>query len=114
MVDKRDSSGPTAVSRMRRLILGATLALTFAGPSLAQNYYDSAGTLVAGVFPLPYGYLPLAPGQHNLAPSTSTALTISVGQRLAAGVCVPLSGTIVLANFRAVSPTGTLDVEYFR
>ena len=49
----------------------------------AQTYRDSSGTIVQGVFPLPYGYTPLSPGQHNLAITSSTALTIPTGARYA-------------------------------
>jgi len=103
------------------------LALAPVGGS-AQTYRDSSGTIVQGVFPLPYGYTPLPPGQHNLALTSSTALTIptgaryaticastaSVGMPLPAGACVALSGATVLANFLAISATGTLDVEFFQ
>ena len=117
------------------------LALAPVGGS-AQTYRDSSGTIVQGVFPLPYGYTPLPPGQHNFALTSSTALTIptgaryaticastasvkyttdgtttptaSVGMPLPAGACVALSGATVLANFLAISATGTLDVEFFQ
>jgi hypothetical protein len=107
-----------------------------------QTYRDAGGSIVQGVMPLPYGYTPLPPGQHNLSSTTATALTIpagaryaticasaamakyttdgattptaSVGQPLSAGSCVSLSGPSVLANFRVVSAAGTLDVEYFQ
>jgi hypothetical protein len=113
-----------------------------AGPALAQTYRDSAGTIVPGVIPLPYAYTPLGPGQHNISPTTTTALTVPIGARyatvcastaavkyttdgttaptatlgqpLAAGACVSLSGAAVLANFRAMSAIGTIDVEYFQ
>lgn len=42
-----------------------------------------------------------------------TAPSISVGQPLAAGACITLAGPQVLKNFLAISPGGTLDVEYF-
>ncbi|RBP15854.1 hypothetical protein DFR50_107124 [Roseiarcus fermentans] len=108
----------------------------------AQTYRDVNGSIVAGVMPLPYAYTPLAPGQYNLTPATVTALTIprgarfaticassagamyttdgvttptsAIGQPLPAGSCVSLSGGAVLANFRVVSPSGVLDVEYFQ
>jgi hypothetical protein len=108
----------------------------------AQTYIDSLGTIVPGVVPLPYSYTPLSPGQHNLAITSATKLTIptgaryaticaggayvhyttdgttvptsSVGQPLSSGACVSLSGPKVLANFSAISATGTLDVEYFQ
>jgi len=120
----------------------AVTALALSTPSFCQTYHDSAGTVVPGVIPLPYSYTPLSPGQHNLAPISSTALTVptgaryatvcassatvkyttdgtttptaSVGQPLAAGSCVSLSGATVLTNFRAISATGILDVEYFQ
>ena len=122
--------------------VAAVIALALPHRAAAQNHYDSQGTLVSGVFPLPTQYLPLSPGQHNLAVTSSTALTIpagarfatvcastaavryatdgtttptsSVGMPLAAGACVALSGAAVLANFRAISASGTLDVEYFQ
>jgi hypothetical protein len=125
---------------MKRLALGASLAL--AGPAWAQAYRDIAGTLVTGVIPLPTPYAPLSPGQHNLSPTSPTALTLpsgaryatvcasgstvryttdgtttptaTVGMPLATGACVALSGPQTLANFRAFSSSGTLDVEYFQ
>jgi hypothetical protein len=126
---------------MKRAILAAIAVLT-ASPALAQAYYDYAGTPVQGTVSIPYSNLPVPPGQHNLMLTSSTALTVptgarfanvcassgairyttdgittptaSVGQPLAAGACIPLSGPQVLANFLAISATGTLDVEYFK
>jgi hypothetical protein len=107
-----------------------------------QTYRDASGSIVPGVMPLPYAYTPLPPGQHNLSPALSTALTVpagaryatvcvsaaaakyttdgattptaTIGQPLPAGSCLSLSGPAVLANFRVVSASGTVDVEYFR
>ena len=120
----------------------AAMALVLAGAAQAQTYRDWGGTVTPGVFALPYGYTPLAPGQHNVTLTAATALSIpataryaticasgamvryttdgattptsTIGQPLAAGACVSLSGAAVLANFRALSPTGTLDAEYFQ
>lgn len=140
---------------LRKSLFVAVFGLLFAMPALAQTYHDSGGTIVPAVVPLPYAYTPLCPGQHNLAPTTATALTLptglasnstcvttavtalyaticastapvnyttdgtttpttTVGQPLATGACVSVSGAAVLANFRAISATGTLDIEYFR
>jgi hypothetical protein len=122
---------------------GAALALALiACAADAQTYRDSGGSIVPGVMPLPYAYTPLPPGQHNVAPTSATALTVpagarlatvcasaatakyttdgvttptgSVGQPLPAGSCVSLSGTAVIANFLVFSASGTLDVEYFQ
>ncbi len=107
-----------------------------------QTYRDTGGTIVSGVVPLPYAYTPLPPGQHNLSPASSTTLTIpagaryatvcastasaryttdgettptaTIGQPLPAGSCISLSGPAVLANFRVVSTSGTVDAEYFQ
>ena len=107
-----------------------------------QTYRDAGGSIVPGVMPLPYAYTPLPPGQHGLSPASSTALTIpagaryatvcasaaaakyttdgattptaTIGQPLPAGSCLSLSGSAVLANFRFVSASGTVDVEYFQ
>ena len=101
---------------------------------------DASGRQIVTV--APYAYTPLTPGQHNLAIVTSTALTVptgstyatvceatanakyttdgtttptsTIGMTLTTGACVTLSGAIVVANFKAISATGTLDVEYFR
>jgi hypothetical protein len=127
-----------------RLLRGAfALALAVAAsPAAAQTYLDRSGTIVPGVVALPYPYVPLSPGQHNLAPTSATALTVpggarfatvcastatvryttdgttaptsTVGMPLAAASCVALSGAAVLANFKAFSSSGTLDVEYFQ
>jgi hypothetical protein len=127
---------------LARIIWACAFAATCAGAAEAQTYYDRAGTVVQGFVPLPYAYVPLPPGQHNLAATTSTALivpagaryatvcastatvryttdgmtapTAAIGQPLTPGSCVSLSGPAVLANFRALSATGTLDVEYFQ
>ena len=122
---------------------GAALAFAlFAGSALGQSYQGPKGTQVPPSMPLPYPYSPLPPGQHNLEPTSATALTAppgaayaivcastasvryttdgttaptaTVGMPLAAGACVALSGAAVLANFRALSAAGTLDVEYFQ
>lgn len=121
----------------------ASLALALAAqPVVSQTYHDATGSIVAGVMPLPYAYTPLPPGQHNLAATTATALAIppgaryaticastdvaryttdgatiptsAIGQPLVAGSCVSLSGAAVLANFRVVSVSGTLDIEFFQ
>lgn len=129
---------------MKRFLTAAALAVAFTWPlgAAAQTYRDIAGTLVPGVIPLPTPYAPLSPGQYGLAPTSETALTVplgaryatvcaetatvryttdgqtapssSVGMPLAAGACVSLSGTQALANFRALSASGKLDVEYFQ
>lgn len=90
----------------------------------------------------PYAYTPLTPSQFNLAVVASTGLTIPTGATLArvcvrtaevesttdgttpttaprgtalsVGSCISLSGPLVLAAFRAISATGTLDVEYYK
>ena len=122
--------------------LGCALLALFASAAEAQTYRDSGGTVTPAFFPLPYGYTPLAPGQHNVGLTAATALTAPggaryaticatnaavkyttdgattpsalVGQPLAAGACMSLSGPAVLANFRAFSATGILDIEYFQ
>jgi hypothetical protein len=127
---------------LRKVLFAVVLVPLGACAALGQTYYDSGGTIVSGVMPLPYTYTPLPPSQHNLAPTSAAPLTIpagartaticasaasakyttdgvtvptmSVGQPLAAGSCLFLSGAAVLANFRVVSASGTLDIEYFR
>lgn len=126
---------------MRSAII-TTIAILTASPALAQAYYDFAGTRVAGTISIPYPNLPVPPGQHNLTLASSTALavptgarfanvcassagikyttdgittpTAGIGQPLAAGACIWLSGPQVLKNFQAMSGSGTLDVEYFK
>ena len=121
----------------------ATLRLTQM-TQCPQNF-NAVGQSSGGVVSVsPYSYTPLSPGQHNLAITASTALTVpptatyaticgssvliryttdgtttptaSAGQPLQAGSCVALSGATVLANFRAIqsAANGTLDVEYFK
>lgn len=90
----------------------------------------------------PYAYTPLTPSQFGLAVVASTALTPPAGATLAracvrtaevetttdgttpttaprgtafgVGSCTLLSGAAVIAAFRAISATGTLDVEYYK
>jgi hypothetical protein len=124
------------------LVCATALSVLFCATANAQTYYDFAGTVVQGVVPVPYAYIPLPPGQHNMALSAATALTIpptaryatvcasgamvkyttdgittptsTLGQPLIAGQCVALSGAALLTTFRAASANGTLDVEYFK
>lgn len=128
--------------RFEKLFVAIVLVSAGVSAANAQTYRDAGGTIVPGVVPLPYAYAPLPPGQHNLSPSSPTALTVpagaryatvcastsvakyttdgvtipttGVGQTLPAGSCVSLSGPAVLANFRVISASGTLDVEYFQ
>jgi hypothetical protein len=44
----------------------------------------------------------------------TTTPTGSVGMPLASGSCVTLYGPLTIANFKAFSSPGTLDVEYFK
>ena len=130
---------------MFRLFQRAAAAAALAclcSAAFAQTYKDYNGTIVQGVAPLPFPYVPLSPGQHGLAPTSATALTVPTGARLAvicastatveyttdgtttptgsvgmplsSGSCVTLYGPQTIANFKAFSSTGTLDVEYFR
>lgn len=133
----KDSVDPGALvgSTVMKCLNAAGLAIPISSGQCA----NSAQVAVA-----PYPFTPLTPGQHNLGVVSSTALTVpvgatyaticastqavkyttdgtttptsSVGQPLASGQCVALSGPLVLANFRAiqVTATATLDVEYFR
>jgi hypothetical protein len=126
----------------KKVVLSGAIVIACVGALKAQQYYDRGGTAVQGVVPSPYSYAPLGPGQHNLAPTSSTALTIppgvkyaticastatvryttdgltmptpTIGQPLVAGSCVMLSGAQVLSSFRAASASGTLDIEYFQ
>lgn len=128
---------------MLRDIAARALALAFVClPAHAQTYSDANGTIISGIAAIPFPYTPLSPGQHNLAPTSATGLTIppgaryaticastaivryttdgttlptsTVGMPLASGACVNLSGAIVLGNFRAFATNGTLDAEYFK
>lgn len=131
---------------MKSAILAA-IAIFATSQARAQAYYDYAGTPVDGTVSIPYSYLPASPGQHNLPLTSPTALAVpsggtrfanvcasagdvmyttdgttaptgGIGQPLALGRCIALSGPQVLANFRAIAstatPAATLDVEYFR
>lgn len=90
----------------------------------------------------PFPYTPLPNGQYGLAVTSATSLTVpnlatyavicaetatvryttdghttpsaSVGMPLLSGTCVGVAGPKVLANFKALSSTGTLDIEYFK
>ena len=128
---------------MIRYLIAPALALALGcGAAHAQTYIDRNGTIVPAVATIPFAYIPLSPGQHNVAPVSATALTIPNGARyatlcassatlryttdgtttptstlgmpLAAGSCVALSGAAVLANFKAFSYSATFDVEYFQ
>ncbi len=124
-----------------RLARRAALALALASPALAQTYHDTGGTAVQAVMPRPFDFTPLNPGQHSIAITSATPLTVpagaryatvcaktaslnyttdgttptaSLGMTLAVGACVALSGPKVLAGFQAISATGTLDAEFFQ
>ena len=102
---------------------------------------DASGTIIAEVAAGPYPFTPKSPGQHGLAITSATSLTVpagatyavvqasggsvkyttdgttaptsSIGMTLAAGAAVALAGAAAIANFKAISPTATLDVEYY-
>ena len=124
-----------------RRVSAAAIALALVSPASAQTYHDTGGTAIPAVMPRPFDFTPLSPGQHNVAITSATPLTAptgaryatvcaktasleyttdgttptaSLGMALAAGACVALSGPAVLANFRAISATGTLDAEFFQ
>ncbi len=124
------------------LLRGAAALLLLSSAASAQTYIDAYGTVIPGVATVPFPFTPLAPGQHNLAPTSATALTppsgaryatvcasgalaryttdgvtaptANVGMPLAAGACMTLSGALVIGGFRAFSSAGVLDVEYFK
>ena len=115
-------------------------ALTICATAQAQQPSSVTGAPPTTI--IPYPYAPLPPGQHNVTPMSATGLTTpagalvaivcaqsanvtyttdgvttpsaSVGMQLYAGSCVSLTGAAVLANFKAFSSSGTLDVEYFK
>ena len=90
----------------------------------------------------PYLWTPVGPGQYDLACVAATGLTVpegatmatisaagasvsyttdgattptsAVGMKIAAGANVTLTGTAILANFQAISATGTISAEFFR
>jgi len=128
---------------MIRASIGAALALALGcGAAPAQTYIDRSGTIVPGVAAIPFAYIPLSPGQHNLSLASAAALTVpggaryaticasggtakyttdgtttpsaTVGMPLISGACVALTGAAVIANFRAFSSSATLDVEFFQ
>ena len=148
---------------MKKVLLWGFLVLVMGLPTPhsasaaeADNYWQCVATASGTspswcpdslVYPMPvqtvpYGFTPLSPGQHGIAPTSATTLTIpvgtiyatvcastalvlyttdgtttptgTVGQPLTAGTCVALSGAKVVSNFKAFSATGTLDVEYFK
>ncbi len=126
----------------KNLFLAGAILIACAGALDAQTYLDRQGTPVQSTASIPYDYWPVGSGQHNLAPTVATALTVpasarfmrvcattatvkyttdglttptaSIGEPLFASSCLELSGVRVLSNFRAISATGTLDVEYFQ
>lgn len=119
---------------MRKLLLGVAAAAMFCGSALAQQT----------VFPAPFPFNPIAGAQYNLGVASATALTVpigatyatvcaaaqavnyvtdlsqtvtsSVGEPVAAGNCVSLSGPAVLAAARFIqqTATATINVEYFK
>lgn len=120
----------TAVATLSSLIVTAAAAQMIpGGPSQAASTP-------------PYSFTPVAPGQHNVALATAAGLSVplgatyavvqakgasveytcdgmttptaTVGTMLQSGSAVALQGPIVLANFRAYSAHGTIDVEYFK
>jgi hypothetical protein len=141
-----DAVNTKRVEFMKSAIL-ASISIFAASQALAQAYYDWGGSPVQGTVSIPYSNIPAAPGEHNVPLTSPTALSIppggsrfarvcasagdimyttdgttaptgGIGQPLALGECIALSGPQVIANFRAIAsngtPAATLDVEYFR
>jgi hypothetical protein len=104
----------------------------------AQTYRDIGGTVVPGVVPLPFPFVPLSNSGQTMTPSVATALTVPGGARYAvvcpaggaaatatystdgksphmplAG-CMSLVGAAVIAGFQVRSSSGTIEVEYFQ
>jgi hypothetical protein len=120
------------MTNLLRIYAGVMAAL------LAASGANAAGTVV----PIPYPYLPIVgSGQHNVACTSSTALTppngamyatvqasgaqvkyttdgltpsANVGMTLGPGVILTLSGYTIMTTVRFFSASGTLDVEYFQ
>ena len=65
----------------RNLLLAGIMLLACAGALDAQTYTDRQGTPVQSTATIPYDYWPLGPGQHNLAPTSATTLTVPTGAR---------------------------------
>jgi hypothetical protein len=90
---------------MKRFALAASAAL-LCSAALAQTYKDSAGTIVPGVVPLPYPYTPLSPGQHTLAITSATTLTVPAGARFA-NVCAT-TAAVRYTTGGTTTPTSTV------
>jgi hypothetical protein len=123
---------------MKRLLSAAFALALLAIPAAAVPPSVSGAP---GFLAIPYTYTPLTPGQHNLAPTSATKLTVpagalyaticastaivryttdgtttptsAIGTPIAAATCISLAGATVLTNFNSFSASGTLDVEYF-
>ena len=115
------------------------LLLALSTPALAQAGPATTGAPAA--LAVPYTYQPGGAGQQ-ISPTSATGLTVpsgtvyaticattatvryttdgvttptsSRGPFLTAGTCINLSGASLLANFKAISASGVLDVEYFK
>ena len=122
------------------LVLCAVIAMAIGARAVQTGAYPDFPFTIVTV--APYAYTPLTPGQHNLAPTSATALTVptgatsativastaivryttdgtttptgAIGMPIAIGGSVTITGATALANFKAFSSTGTLDVEYFK
>ena len=136
-----DSGGTSISGEVLHWLNGSNVATPVSAANPMPVVIPSGGG-ASVVTVAPYAYTPLTPGQHNLAIVASTALTVptgstyatvcastanvkyttdgtttptsTIGMTLSTGACVTLSGATVIANFRAISATGTLDVEFFK
>jgi hypothetical protein len=134
-----ESMKPIKIATAALLVIG----FLFMKDVLAQTYQDwGQNKNVTPVQTIPFPYTPLAPGQYGVTPTSATALTLPTGARVAvicastasvryttdgsttptssvgvqipASTCIELTGSAVLANFKAISATGSLDVEFFK
>jgi hypothetical protein len=120
----------------RRLAAAAALLVAASAAALAGDYEDKNQQTVPGVAAIPFPMRPVPFGQHNLAPTVATGLTIPSGARCAAlcvsgstgayiryrtdgvapttgvgmpmpiGACMYLSGLTAMAAFKAIAVSG--------
>ena len=97
--------------------LCATLALALmGGVAFGQTYYGPRGTVLQPNVAAPYPLTPVSPGQHNVAPTSATGLSIpyntyTAGMSFAtiAYVCAS-TATVHYTTDGSTTPTGTIGM----
>ena len=93
---------------MKRIFLGAPIALALAAPALAQTYLDTGGTAVPGFVPIAPGIGPIGTASHPIVVTGITSASFSGFTPTPAYAQLAVGAT----SARVALPAGTVVIVY--